>query len=633
MQEMLKAAEQYRGLRAKQSVPCGSIDRELLKKKMLEAMQDELPAEKMAALEAGLKAFGLIPQEMALGKYFPDLLTSQVGGFYDPKRKYLVIVKGADGLLGKEARKQYGEDLADRMEQTVIVHELTHAIQDQTFDLEKFAKSEPLSDEGAARTALLEGDATLTMYDFFSGMRLEDMPMAEQMMNQLFKDPKQLLAMSPDMPGSKEMADAPAWFRDNLLFSYMQGFTFVMNVRKVGGQKLLDYAYTTDPPRSTEQILHPEKWHTKRDDPVAIEFPDLAKELPGYKKVSEGQLGEQTIKILLREKLKDDDKAATAAAGWGGDRFAVYQKDKNTVLAWITEWDSTQDSQEFKDAAAALGDGWKIETPRPSRVVVIRGKLEAAELAALSAKLGDAKAQAPANKNIDLAALGAKKKAGGEGTDLAKALEGLLGGKDGDNKAAGKDGEKAGGLDLGAILNDPQAQEMIKKMFSQEQPAGKVADDGRSYTNEKLGYTIKLPASAKDWKLDPKPQPPMSVLITSPTQTVQVTVASQALPLPIAGADLGPMLEMGAGMIAEKYQKISGAVVETNGQKGYELHYSGTIGGQQMRSAQRAYSVNGTMIMLQALAPAAEWPNAEKAIKETFDSFSFIETKAETKKE
>ena len=659
VEAMERAAEKYRGLPFKQPVPCGSIEKDGLKKKMVEALQEELPADKMAALEAGLKAFGLIPQDMVLEQYFPELLTSQVGGFYDPKRKYLAIVKSADGLLGKEAKAQYGPDLADRMEETVLVHELTHAIQDQHFDIEKFAKENPLSDDAAARVALIEGDATLTMYDYFAGMRLESMPGVEPMLSQMFKDPKQLLAMSPDMPGSKEMAEAPAWFRDNLLFSYMQGFTFAISVRKAGGQKLLDYAYTKDPPRSTEQILHPEKWHTKRDDPVAITWPDLSKELPGYKKLCEGELGEQTIRVLLREHLKDELKVTTAAAGWGGDRFAVYEKDKNVVLAWITEWDTMLDCKEFREALAAFGAGWNFDAPGPTRVVLVRGSLSDAEAAAVKAKLAEAPSQLPENKNIDLAALGAKRTKEGDAADMAKALEGLLDSKDGNvdigkllndpelQKAAEKlagdlgggekpgdkaggdkgGGDKGGGLDVGAILNDPEAQALIKNMFSQERPQGQASADGNSYTNEQIGFAIKLPASQKGWKLDPKPAPPTSVLITSPQSAVQVSVVSQALPIPIGIENMGPMLEMGPKMAVQNYKKLSAGFIETSGRKGYELQYEGDNGGQHLRSTQRVYTAGATMIVLTVMATADDWTTNEKAITETLNGFSLMDPK------
>ncbi|MGD0088999.1 MAG: hypothetical protein ABSE73_03695 [Planctomycetota bacterium] len=645
IEQLKQAAENYRGLPYKQPVACGSLERETLRKKMLEAVQEELPSEKMAALEAGLKAFGFIPREMVLAKYLPELLTSQVGGFYDPKRKYLVILQDSKGGPGKAAEDQMLPGLTAKVEEIALVHELTHAIQDQHFDLEKFEITEPLSDEGAARTALIEGDATLAMYDFGTGMRLENFPGMDKIMGQFFKDPKQLTAMMPDMPGSKELADAPAWFRDNLLFSYLEGFSFCVAVRKAGGQKLLDYAFSKDPPRSTEQIIHPEKWLAKRDDPVVITWPDLTQDLPAHKKLCEGQLGELNIKVLLRENLKNGEKAA--AAGWGGDRFAVYGKDQNTVLLWITEWDSTQAAKEFKEAAAALGPDWSIAAPAPSRVVLIRGQLDAAPLAAVHAKLAAAKAQVPANKNIDFAALGITPAGKGEGGGLLGALEGVLEGKEELDfakllndpeiqKAAAKmlqqvDQDNPGGLDLGKAAADPQ--KLMETLLTKKQPPGKLSADGRTYTNEKLGLKVGLPPSLKDWKMEAQSAGPVAVLITSPQSAVQVSVALQPMPFTLPIESMGPMLEMGQQMALKNYKKLSGAVIQTSGHKGFELQCEGDIEGQRERSTMRFYSANGALLVLSAMAQPEDWDRNEKAIGEALGSFSFIEAQPEPAKE
>src|SRR6185369_9375758 len=119
----------------------------------------------------------------------------------------------------------------------------------------------------------------------------------------------------------------------------------------------LDYAFAKDPPRSTEQLLHPEKWLDRRDDPIELAWPDLAAALPGWKKAAEGQMGEEGILILLRQARKEPQKepeteptAATVAGGWGGDRFAVYEKGGKRLLLWLTEWDSEADATEFQAA-------------------------------------------------------------------------------------------------------------------------------------------------------------------------------------------------------------------------------------------------------------------------------------------
>jgi hypothetical protein len=642
MKGLIKQAEKYRGLNCKHAVPCGAVGKEGLRKKMLQAFDEELPAEKMNPLEASLKSFGFIPETMVLNKYYPELLTSQVAGFYDPRRKYLAMVENGGGVMGKAGKEQYGADLAERMDDTVMVHELTHALQDQYFDLQKFSIDAPMSDAGAARTALIEGDATLTMYDFFSGMQLENMPGVEQMMNKLFEDPKQLMDMAPDMPGSKEMGEAPAWFRDNLLFSYMNGFTFCINIKKLGGQKLLDYAFTKDPPKSTEQILHPEKWHGQRDDPIEIAWPDLSAELPGYAKIYEAQLGEQSIKVLLRDKLKDDKNATTAAAGWGGDRFAVYAKGNDRLLLWITEWDSNQDSKEFKEIAAKLGEDWKIESPRPSRVVIIRGKTDGIALDALKTKLADAKATAPDNKAMDFAALGIKKGAApAGGNDLAEALAGLLGedekngGKELDIGALLKDpniqkiadnlgkelGGGEGGLDIGKMMKDPAMQELMKNMLSQERPAGKLSDDRRSYTNAQIGLEIALPESLKDWKFEVKPPQMISALAQSPLGG-QISLVTQSLPIATPIETMGPMMEMGPKMM-EGYKKISGGLIETSGKKGYELQFEAS-NGAKLHMIQRAYVSGSNMIVIIGMAPVEGWPAVEKGVKEALDGLKFV---------
>ncbi len=367
---LMKEAETYRGLAAKAPVPSGTVDDPALRKKMAESFQADLPPATLRPVEASLKAFGLIPESLDLVKFLPELLTSQVAGYYDPERHYLALVQrdGEAMTLG------LGEDAARKAEEAVLVHELTHALQDQHFHLETFASGEPLDDADVAKVALVEGDATLVMMDFFAGMSLARLPGIEASMDEMLADPGELLASTPGVPGVAELASAPAWFQDTLLFSYFEGFQFCLSARRLGGQALLDHAFTQDPPRSSEQILHPEKWHTRRDDPIVLAWPDLSRTLPGWTRVAEAQLGELTIRTLFRSTLKNGERAAKAAAGWGGDRFAVYEKEGERLLLWITEWDADADAREFQAAAKDLGRGWDVRrTGR--RVVVTRGNV------------------------------------------------------------------------------------------------------------------------------------------------------------------------------------------------------------------------------------------------------------------
>jgi hypothetical protein len=396
VQSLLRVAEKYRGLKATRSVPAGSTSPRKLKAQIRAQMPKDLPPEDLKALEVSLKAFGLIPETMDLGRYLPDLLSSQVAGFYDPDGKYMTLVDSSLGAAGKEGKAE-SEDM-------VLVHELTHALQDQHFDLHRFEERDPLSDGGTAKKALVEGDATLTMIDANLKMSFEAMPGVDSALAGMMRDPEKLLGGGADFPGAKEMSAAPAWIRDNLVFSYFQGLSFCVSARRVGGQALLDYAFTTDPPRSSEQILHPEKWHTKRDDPVGLRFPDLAGELPGYRKAAEGEMGELGLRILFRQDLESREQADAAAAGWGGDRFAVYEKRGGRLVVWITEWDTEADAGEFRSALQSL-PGWRVEAAGPTRALAVHGSLPDDAWEKVRARLAAVAAERPANREIDLKAL------------------------------------------------------------------------------------------------------------------------------------------------------------------------------------------------------------------------------------
>jgi hypothetical protein len=397
--ELLRAAETYRGLKALRPVPAGSMSARKLRRQLKESMPRDFPPAELRSLEISLKAFGLIPETMDLGRYLPELLSSQVAGFYEPDGKYLALVALPRSASGRAA---------DMDEDMVLVHELTHALQDQHFDLHRFVDRDPLSDGGTAKRALVEGDATLVMIDAGLRTSFAATPGAEAGVEGMLRDPEALLAGSPDLPGAREMSAAPAWIRDSLLFSYFQGFAFCVSARRRGGQALLDHAFTTDPPRSTEQILHPEKWHTRRDDPVGLRLPDLAGELPGYRKAAEGEMGEMSLRIFLRQGLTSRSQADTAAAGWGGDRFAVYEKRDGKaggrLIVWITEWDAETDAEELQTALRTL-PGWRLERAGPTRVLAVRGGLPDETWARVREKLAAVTAERPANREIDLKAL------------------------------------------------------------------------------------------------------------------------------------------------------------------------------------------------------------------------------------
>ena len=432
--ELTAIVEEYRGLSFERPVPSRTISSAELAKRLAAGLHvGAVPAgHDTEALEISLKAFDLIPQSLSLADYLPKLMGSEIAGFYDSRKQELTLVSGPESLHGDAVAKRFGADMAGRMQEGLLVHELTHALQQQHFDLSRLAMSDPLSDPDAARLALVEGDATLVMLAEIASLKPDEIPLVSALLQKLLADPQLLAAMGAGVPGTAELAAAPAWIRETLLFSYLQGAGFCADVLGHGGQRLLDYAFRTDPPRSTKQILHPEKWYDQRDDPSVIPWPDLKAKLPGYVKAAEGQLGELGTRILLQEGLHDPPRGAAVAAGWGGDRFAVYRKTapaqptplvigarsrpsrhhgsakagnargpERPLLSWITDWETDDDASSFAAAAAALGPDWWVERAAGRRVVVLRGNLGAAERSALTAALAAAPVEPAANRAIE----------------------------------------------------------------------------------------------------------------------------------------------------------------------------------------------------------------------------------------
>src|SRR5439155_22452136 len=136
----------------------------------------------------------------------------------------------------------------------------------------------------------------------------------------------------------------------NLQFPYLYGAGFVGAVLKNRSWQALDMSYERLP-ASTEQIMHPERFLT-RDDPVKIDVPDLVGALgPDWKKADADVNGEFGYLVALAEFIPKS-AARLAAAGWGGDRYALYENKATgaLVLAQYTTWDTDNDAKEFFEA-------------------------------------------------------------------------------------------------------------------------------------------------------------------------------------------------------------------------------------------------------------------------------------------
>ncbi len=314
------------------------LSREALQQRLLDDFDTDYPPEDVEADARLLEVFGLMPAGTDLKQLYLDLLTEQIAGFYDPRTGELYVISG-------------GTELSD-LDEWTYAHEVTHALQDQAFDLEAIQdRANDVDDASLAIAALVEGDATALGNDY------------------LTENPGLLLGISQALAegdiDASQLEKAPPIIARTLIFPYEAGLSFVTALREDGGWDAVDAAYA-DPPTSTEQILHPEKY-LDRDEPTTVTLPNLEAALDGYRILDENNLGEFQTRVLL-EGSGDTDAAITAAAGWDGDQYALLASGEDEVLVWETAWDSEADAEEFVlalratdetrfDAAYAEGEG------------------------------------------------------------------------------------------------------------------------------------------------------------------------------------------------------------------------------------------------------------------------------------
>lgn len=346
-----------RGLEYQAPVKADVQKPETLKAMIMKSFEEEDSGEEMAKQEKVAKAFGLIPAEYELRAAIIKFLSEQIGGFYDPEKKELFLIdrSGEPGAGGQE------QELNDKM---VMAHELHHALQDQNFALDRwFDVLGDHEDRVQAYKGLIEGEAQLVGMTYLFGK----MGRGSVDMKQLNRMQEMMLKMSPE--GAKFRA-VPPYLIENMMFPYTQGAEFVQELQRKRGWEGIN-GYFQNPPSSTEQILHPEKYYVDRDEPVEISLPGGLKKIlgEGAEDLAENTLGEFSISLLLRALGVPKPLANKAASGWDGDRYVGYQtKDGRAVVIWLSTWDSEDEAARFESTYAKV-----LKQERPDSYLERRG--------------------------------------------------------------------------------------------------------------------------------------------------------------------------------------------------------------------------------------------------------------------
>lgn len=349
---------ELRGLEVRRPIARGVMSRDAVVARIRERTRQEYPPGEVELEGELLKRFGMIPDSMDYERTIYELLEEQVLGFYDP-----------------DARRLYIADwVPAAMQPVTMAHEITHALQDQHFDIGRYVHHrQGESDRQTAAMAVIEGDATAAMMDYTLAplhQRVTAIPNVEA-----------LIASQLQSSDQARLAGAPRAMRESLLFPYIAGFGMCVRAMRDGGGYPAVNALLARPPDSTEQVLHADKL-ASREAPVVVPE-SVPSPLAGeYRVAYQDVMGELGLRLHLQTALSDEG-ADEAAAGWGGDRAMVLVPSSEgladggasraalaaDLALWIVEMDTDDDARELGRAAGVVLNRRYVSAPQ----VVVRG--------------------------------------------------------------------------------------------------------------------------------------------------------------------------------------------------------------------------------------------------------------------
>jgi hypothetical protein len=349
--EILDFDSKQTGLPVRKQVKRRLTSREEVVSYLTKHMNDE-DTKRLRRSELVLKKFGLLPPTFDLETFLLALLKEEVAGYYDPKTKTVNLL---DWVPMEE-------------QEPVMAHELTHALQDQSFGLEKWMKrgdkdlgeirKDPTpqdieNDEiDDAREAVVEGQAQAMMFQYAilpSGHSIVDSPALLDAMEE---------ETLTGTPGTKVFNEAPIFLKESMTFPYSYGMEFIVKVMQQAGKEKAFDGVLKNPPHTTRQIMQPETYLSgERIEPMPV--PDFKRDFKQYQKFDIGAMGEFDVDILI-EQYAGKKRAKQMYPEWrGGYYYAAKQKLDAAAplgLLYVSRWSSPEKAAEF---AAIYADSLK----------------------------------------------------------------------------------------------------------------------------------------------------------------------------------------------------------------------------------------------------------------------------------
>lgn len=325
-------------------------------------------AERFARSEMTMKKFGLLPREFNLREFVVKANGKEIAAYYDDETKTISMLNWIP--LERQA--------------PILAHELTHALQDQNYDLKAWLKagqgtsqsgenksSDPDVDDDSAgaRRAVVEGQAQIVFVDYLLA------PMGRTLQNTpglIYQMEEPAVKAAAD---SQLLHDAPMILREMGTFPYREGLIFEGELLEKGGKKMAFSGVFARPPRNTHEVLQPTAYiNSEKSSPVRI--PDVQPILSdNYAVYDSGGVGELDVRALLKT-YGNRKEADILAAAWQGGSYVAYRRTAKTAtdtlttadlaLLYVSRWKSAESAERFAHVyATAIAQRYHTATPQP----------------------------------------------------------------------------------------------------------------------------------------------------------------------------------------------------------------------------------------------------------------------------
>lgn len=341
--EILKFASVETALPIKHEVKRRLTSRDEIEAYVSKHMAEDEDARRLRRSELVLKKFGLLPRDFDLGTFLVALLKEQVAGYYDPKTKTVNLLDWLDV----------------EQQRPVMAHELTHALQDQSFGLEKWmkagagdlgeSKGEPTpadieNDEiGTARQAVVEGQAMAVLVNYMLAPNGQSLQTSPQILAAIKEG---MLVGTPDSPHFQK---APIFLKEALTFPYRYGLDFAAALLSAGGKEKAFAGAFLNPPRSSRQIMEP-KTYLSGEHIEPMPLPDFKAIFKNYERFDIGAIGEFDVAVLIDQYAGEVASHALYPEWRGGYYYAAKPKGaapEPLGLLYVSRWSSSEKASAF----------------------------------------------------------------------------------------------------------------------------------------------------------------------------------------------------------------------------------------------------------------------------------------------